>query len=380
MIKPVQVLSDLTENIKAGGIRLGTTLASRFIRAAPGEPALPPGTLIYQGTVRTEKVRLTVIDYGPDHHDVQELQTPEDALPYKITPSTTWINVSGVHEVSVIESFGKNFGIHPLVLEDIVHTSQRPKVEDHGSYLYLVLKMLQYKSESGQIESEQVSLVLGKGWILSFQEKDGDVFDPVRERIKNVQSRLRRFSADYLAYALIDAIVDHYFLALEKVGDKIEDLEDLVQHKPSSDLLRQIHQLKREMIYMRKSIWPLREVINQLYKGEMPLVKEPIRIYLRDVYDHTIQIIETVESFRDMLSGVQDLYLSVLSQRMNEVMKVLTIIATIFIPPTFVAGIYGMNFDHMPELHTAGGYFIVLGVMAASILSMLIFFRRKGWI
>lgn len=288
--------------------------------------------------------------------------------------------MSGVHDVSIIETLGTRYGVHALVLEDIVHTHQRPKIEDHGDYLYLVMRMLSLDETSGEIRGEQVSLILGKSWLITFQEKPGDLFDPVRERSKNPQGRIRRFGADYLAYALVDAIVDHYFILLEKIGDRLEVLEEEIRSHPTPEVLHRIHGLKREMIYLRKSIWPVREVVSQLDKDELPLIRKQTKLYLRDIYDHTIQIMEGVDSFRDMLAGLQDLYLSLASNRMNEAMKVLTIIATIFMPPTFFAGIYGMNFDHMPELHLPYGYFVVLGVMTISVCVMLVYFRRRNWL
>ncbi len=369
----------LTRKLQDGGRTVGR-LATRFIKAAPAMPALPPGSLVYRGEARTEPVRITVIDYDLEHHEQKEVERVEDCFPYRETKSTSWVNLSGVHDLDIIEKLGGHFHVHPLVLEDILHTSQRPKIEDHDHYTYIVLRMLQFGEQSGEVESEQVSLLLGRGWLLTFQEKAGDVFEPVRERVLNPESRLRKNRSDFLAYALIDAIVDHYFIVLEKVGDRIEALEEVIRLKPDPDALQLIHHLKREMIFMRRSIWPLREVVNQLYKGEVALFEEGTRLYLRDLYDHTVQIVETVESLRDMLSGLQDLYLSMVSNRMNEVMKVLTIIATIFIPLTFIAGIYGMNFDNMPELHTPFGYFVVLAVMLSCILGMLLFFRRKHWL
>lgn len=325
-------------------------------------------------------MRISLLTYGADHREWRADCFVEDCMPGGHGSSITWINVSGVHDVSIIETLGTRYGVHALVLEDIVHTHQRPKIEDHGDYLYLVMRMLSLDETSGEIRGEQVSLILGKSWLITFQEKPGDLFDPVRERSKNPQGRIRRFGADYLAYALVDAIVDHYFILLEKIGDRLEVLEEEIRSHPTPEVLHRIHGLKREMIYLRKSIWPVREVVSQLDKDELPLIRKQTKLYLRDIYDHTIQIMEGVDSFRDMLAGLQDLYLSLASNRMNEAMKVLTIIATIFMPPTFFAGIYGMNFDHMPELHLPYGYFVVLGVMTISVCVMLVYFRRRNWL
>jgi magnesium transporter len=279
--------------------------------------------------------------------------------------------VDGLHELNVVEKMGAHFGIHPLVLEDIVHTGQRTKAEEFETYIYIVLKMLVYDETVDHITAEQVSLLLGPHILFSFQEKEGDVFEYVRERIRKARGRIRKSGCDYLAYALMDAVVDQYFAILERLGDKIEALEEQLLEQPTPQILEDIHHLKREMIFMRKQVWPLREVINSLIKDPSELIQETTHIYLRDVYDHTIQVIDTIESFRDVLSGLSDLYLSTVSNRMNEVMKVLTIMATIFIPLTFIAGIYGMNFEFMPELKWqwsypvlwggAGGYFCLNG-------------------
>ncbi|HXV27823.1 MAG TPA: magnesium/cobalt transporter CorA [bacterium] len=371
--------SQIGKDLEKQSQKLGA-IARRFIKATPEEPALSPGTLTYVGEKREEKVTLTVIDYDEHRHEQKEVDSPEACFGYRDSPSVSWINVKGVHDVEMIEKLGKHFGIHALVLEDIVHTHQRPKLENHNNYLYIVLRMLRFDAKKDEIQSSQVSLILARNWLLSFQETNEDVFNPVRERAKNIHGRIRKFRTDYLTYALIDAIVDSYFEVLEKMGEKIEQIEEEINRRPSPETIRQIHVFKREMLFMRKSIWPLREVINQLYKEEVSLIQETTRIYLRDVYDHTIQIIETVESFRDMLSGMLDLYLSVMSNRMNEVMKVLTVIATIFIPPTFVVGIYGMNFENMPELQTHYGYFVVLGALAIVMSGMLLIFRRKKWL
>ena len=281
--------------------------------------------------------------------------------------------------MDIIEKIGNHFNIHPLILEDIVNTGQRPKMEDFIDYIFIVLKMLYYDEKENETKAEQVSLILRSNFVISFQESEGDVFDTIRERIRSDRGRIRRMGADYLAYALIDAIVDNYFIILEKLGEKIEDIEDELVINPAPATLQAIHDLKREMIFLRKSVWPLREVISRLERWESPLINKSLDIYLRDVYEHTIQVIDSIETFRDMLSGLLDIYLSSISNRMNEIMKVLTIIATIAIPLTVITGIYGMNFQSMPELQWWWSYPIVLLVMLTLGILMIIYFRRKKW-
>jgi magnesium transporter len=253
-------------------------------------------------------------------------------------------------------------------------------MEDYGDYMFVVLKMLRHDVKKDEVQAEQVSMILGPHFVISFQEVEGDVFNLIRDRIRQAKGRIRKMGADYLAYALIDAVVDNYFLILEKFGERMEGMEDELVTNPAPETLQEIHTLKRELIFLRRSVWPLRETISGLQRTESSLIAESTEVYLRDVYDHTIQVIDTVESLRDMVSGMLDTYLSSISNRMNEVMKVLTIIATIFIPITFIAGIYGMNFAVMPELGWRWAYFVVLGVMAAVSLVMVIYFRRKRWL
>ena len=341
---------------------------------------LPPGTLVHVGEKRTEKVRITIIDYDEKEFQEKEAEAVEECFPFKDEPTVTWINIDGIHDIETIEKIGKHFDIHPLILEDILNTAQRPKMEDFGDYIFIVFKMLYFDEHEKEIKTEQVSLVLGKNFVISFQEREGDVFNPVRERIRNSKGRIRKMGSDYLAYALVDAIVDNYFIILDKIGEEVESLEEELVGDPGPETLHVIHGLKREMIFLRKSVWPLREVINALERGESPLINESTEIYLKDVYDHTIQVIDTIETFRDVISGMLDTYLSVVSNKMNEVMKVLTIIATIFIPLTFIAGIYGMNFEYMPELGWHLGYFTVWFVMAIVAALMVFYFRRKGWL
>ena len=292
----------------------------------------------------------------------------------------TWINIDGLHEVKIIENIGSHFDIHPLVLEDILHTGQRPKTEDFGSYIYIVLKMLYFNEEENEIQDEQLSIILGSNFVISFQERVGDVFNPVRERIRIGRFQIKKRKSDYLAYALIDAVVDNYFIILEKLGEQIEDLEEELLDNPNPKNLETIHSLKRQLISLRKSVWPLREVIGGLERSESPLFHESTGIYLKDVYDHTIQVIDTIETYRDMVSGMLDTYLSNISNRMNEVMKVLTIIATIFIPLTFISGLYGMNFRYMPELEWHWGYPLIMFIMAILAIFMLFYFRKKRWL
>ena len=340
---------------------------------------LPPGSLVFMGEQRVEKVTITVLDYNERAVHERPVATPADCRPYVEKETVTWINVTGLHDTKLLSEIGEVFKIHPLILEDVLNTGQRPKFEDNNEYLFCVVKMLYRGKGDGEVVSEQVSLVLGRGYLLTFQEMEGDVFDMIRDRIRTGKGRIRKMGCDYLAYALLDAIVDNYFTVLEDIGDKIECLQDAVTERPELDTLQTMHQLKREMIFMRKNLWPIRELVSEIEKSESDLLSEGLSPYLRDVYGHTFQVIDTVEAWREMLSGALDIYMTGVSNRMNEVMKVLTVIATIFIPLTFIVGVYGMNFEHMPELRWKPGYAAVWGLMICVGIGMAVFFKRKKW-
>lgn len=352
-----------------------------LISPKPKKIGLSPGTLIYMGEKKEQPVQITVIDYLGDDYNEREVDSVKDILPYKDSQSNSWININGLHNVDLIDNIGKNFDVHPLVLEDILHTTQRPKLEEFDNYIFIVLRMFFYNDETKELKNEQVSLILGKNYLLTFQEDLGDVFDPVRERLRKGGVRMRKGGPDYLAYALIDAVVDSYFHILELLGEDIEEIEERLVQDAEREELRVIHRLRRELIMLRKSVWPLREVLSAIQRSEIGLIREQTGVYLRDVYDHTIQVIDTIESYRDMVVSMLDTYLSSISNKMNEVMKVLTIIATIFIPLTFLAGVYGMNFKHFPELQKEWmypwGFWIFITVAA---LLMLWYFRRKKWL
>jgi len=341
---------------------------------------LPPGTLVHIGEKLTEKTRITVVEYDGKDFLEKELGTLDACYLFPKEPVVTWVNVIGIHQVEVLEKLGNRFGVHPLALEDILNTEQRPKIEDYGDDLFIVVKLLSSNEERDEIEAEQISLILRPNAILSFQEKEGDDFSTVKERLRAGKGRLRKMGADYLAYTLLDIVVDQYFVVLEKLGERIEVLEGRLLADPGTATLQKIQNLKKEMLLLRKWIWPLREVISSLERGEFPGIQESTRIYLRDVYDHTIQVMDAIEIYRDMLSGMLDIYLSSLNNRMNAVMKVLTIIATIFMPLTFLAGVYGMNFKHMPELDWPWGYPLILIFMAVVAILMLTLFRLKKWL
>ena len=355
---------------------------TRTTKRMSHKAGLPPGSLVHIGKRKVEKTRITIIDYDEKQFQEKETETIEECFPFKDKPTVTWVNIDGIHDTEIVEKIGQHFGIHPLVLEDILNTGQRPKVEDFEDYLFFVVKMLSCEEEGrkGTTSSEQVSILVGPHWVISFQELQGDVFEAIRDRIRNDKGRVRKAGPDYLAYALIDAIVDGYFIVLESLGDRIETLENEVIENPSSGTLQEINKLKREMITLRRSVWPLREVIASLERGGSSLIQKATMAYLRDLYDHTVQVADTIETYRDMVSGTRDTYLSSVSNRMNEVMKVLTIIATIFIPVTFIAGIYGMNFQFMPELAWRGSYFVVWGVMLAVAGVMIAYFKKKDWL
>lgn len=338
----------------------------------------PPGTVVYQGEERTEKVKISLIEYNETEFIEKEFYDLSECLDFVNPALVKWMNVDGIHRVELIEAIGKKFNIHPLTLEDVVNTSQRPKFEDYDNYVVAIMKMIYYDVE---LHSEQLSVVLIEGMVISFQEADGgDAFDLIRTRIRQGKGRIRKMGADYLAYALIDAVVDCYFNILEKIGDKIEILEEELITEPSKETMQHLHYMKREMIFLRKAVWPMRELVNNMERCETELIKPTTDIYLRDVNDHIIRVIDTVETYRDLLSGMMDIYLSSVSNRMNEVMKVLTIITTIFVPVTFIAGVYGMNFDFMPELHSKWGYPLTWLVMLTVMISLMVYFRRKKWL
>jgi magnesium transporter len=352
----------------------------RFIKKGLSKAGSAPGTLEHIGEKKIDQPLMRLVTYDGSGINEQELQTLDQFPARTEVAGVAWLNIDGIHDLALIEQIGQRFGIHPLAQEDIVNTGQRPKVEVFDDALFLVLKMLRYDEIEEIILAEQVSLVLGPHWLISFQETSGDVFDPVRERLRRGKGRIRTAGCDYLAYALIDAVVDHYFHILERIGTRIEDLEEAITDSPQQKNLHAIHYLKREVIYLRKQVWPLREMVGRLIKEDSPLVHETTRLFLGDVYDHVIQSMDTIESYRDLLTSLLDLYLSMVSNRMNEVMKVLTIIATIFIPITFVAGIYGMNFKYMPELDWRWGYAMAWAVMAVIAAGLLIYFKRRKWL
>ncbi len=334
---------------------------------------------MHAGEVKPEETKISLMTYDEATCEERELTRVEEAFPLKDGSTVTWIDIDGLRSIPTIEALGKHFGFHPLVLEDVVTTGQRPKMEDHESYLYLVLRMVRSRDSTGEIDDEQLSLFLGPGWVISIQEKAGDVFDPVRERIRNGKGRIRKMGAGYLAYALVDAVVDHYFVVLEKLGDRVDSLSEKLVTEPGPASLRELQTLRHELLFLRKWIWPLRDVISRLERCESAFFSEATRIYLRDVYDHAIQVLDTVETYRDMVSGMLEIYLSSLSNRMNEIMKVLTIITTVFIPLSFVAGLYGMNFQYMPEIEWRYGYFAILGLMTVMAGVMVLYFKRRRW-
>lgn len=353
---------------------------ARLISKSSKKVGAPPGTLQYVGNKEAVQTRISIMDYYQKDFNEKEVQNIEDCFPFKSTPTVTWLNIDGLHDVQIIESIGKFYDIHPLVLEDILNTNQRPKLEEYDNYLFFVVRMLAFNASEKKIVSEQVSLVLGENFVISFQELEGDVLEPLRERIRAGKGRIRDLGTDYLTYAILDVLIDNYFIILEKIGEKIEDFEEELMFEPKQNLLQDIYSLKRELLFLRRSVWPLREAVSAIEKTESKLIGRKTRPFLRDLYDHAIQVIDTVETSRDLVAGMLDLYLSSMSNKMNEVMKVLTIIATIFIPLTFIAGIYGMNFNYMPELAWHWGYFAVWGIMVVVAIIMIIYFRRKKWL
>lgn len=371
-----------------------TTLNSIFLhhpykRVHRKPPGQMPGTPFHTGIKRLDKVLISVHDFDESHYEVIPIDKIETSEPYIENKSKTWIQVRGLHDIETLKTVWDYFELHPLVQEDVVSTSQRPKVEHYPDHIYMVLRMITHRSDGSEgmkLQTEQISIILGKNYVLTFQESDEPVFEPIMRRLEVSSTRLRKLGPDYLAYALMDTIVDHYFHALDEIGESIERVEEMIINDPDTGHLQKMHALRRDLIFFRKSVWSLRDGINSLIRDEMPLISSDVKVFLRDVYDHVVQVIDSIETNREMVMGLFDMYMSGLSNRMNEVMKVLTIIATIFIPLTFIAGVYGMNFDpeaspfNMPELNWYYGYPLSLLLMFLLSLGMLYYFRRKRWI
>ncbi len=339
----------------------------------------PPGTIVFLGKQRHEVVSIEFLHYSDTALHEQSAVSVDQCWDIIKEPGVTWISVNGIHDVEIIEAIGKRFGLHPLTLEDLVNPFQRPRTAEFPNYISFVLKMLAFDEATSQVEIEHVSLILGENYVISFLEDAGDVFDAVRDRIRSANGRIRTLKSDYLAYSLIDIVIDQYFLAIERIGDLIEDIDLRILTNPKPGDIQEVHHFKRDILRLRKSVWPLREEIATLERTESALIRPETKVFLRDLYDHTIEVIDMVETFRDILGGIHDTYLSSVSNRMNEVMKVLTIIATIFIPLTFIVGVYGMNFEYMPELEWRWGYFMIWGVMLAVGAGLIWFFKRKDW-
>lgn len=353
-------------------------ITSHFKKVKSKKPGLSPGTLIFVGSKKLEATKIEVVDFTKEKIEETEIENPEDCVKYKTSQSTTWINITGLHDTQVIEKICNNYGIHPLIQEDIVNTQQRPKLEDMVEHLVVSLKMIYYDEQNKGIAFEHITVILGKNFVMTFQESEGDVFDNIRKRLRNGKGRIRG-KADYLAYAIIDAVVDNYSVVLEKVSEAMDYLEDEIAN-PKHNTQESIRRLKKEIIFLRKNIVPLKEVIRSFERSESKLINQETSIYFRDVYDHVVEVIETTETYREILGGIMESYHSGISNKANEVMKVLTIIATIFIPLTFIVGIYGMNFKYMPELEWQNGYFFVWGIMIVVAGIMTLYFKKKKWL
>lgn len=349
-------------------------------RHAHRKIGLPPGSVVFVGETPSVPVNITVTDYTEEQFDEEPIDPMHLSPEYRTPDTTTWIQVTGIHDVDIIQKLGDYFGLHPLVQEDIANVHQRPKLEVFDDHLYIVAKRVNVDADGTNIRAEQISLIVGDGYVLSFQESGQEPFEPVRKRIRNGRGRIRGAGADYLAYALLDVIVDQYFVTLDAFGMRTEALEDEILETPTNETQEELNELRRDLVFMRRMTWPIRDVLSQLARIDSPLWHDATRPFIRDVHDHAVQVLDLLESMRDVVNGLTDLYMTTLSNRMNEIMKVLTIIGTIFIPLTFVAGIYGMNFSYMPELEYQYGYPIAMSVMALLAVVLLFYFRRREWI
>lgn len=353
---------------------------SRF--SLKNKPGAIPGSLHFIGEKKIDAPFFKTIVYDKDSlvESSKIASNYGKSLAELSLEKTNWLDIEGLSDTKMIEEIGAKFLLHNLLLEDVLNTMHRPKIEEFDRATLVIVKMLTYNSAECSIVSEHVSLVLAHNTLISFQEIEGDVFEPIRERIRHSSGKIRIKDANYLLFALLDAIVDNYFSIIEKIGEELEKLEESILENPSDEAVRRIHYFNRQMIVLRKAVWPLREVINGILKGVGDIVNEQNELYFRDLYDNTIQVIETVEMYRDTISGLRDLAFSNISNKMNDIMKTLTVMSSIFTPLTFIAGLYGMNFDNMPELHSKYGYFIVLAVMISILVMLLYIFRRSKWL
>ncbi|MCK9225236.1 MAG: magnesium/cobalt transporter CorA [Candidatus Muirbacterium halophilum] len=352
---------------------------AKIIKHCANKIGRAPGTLLHTGEKKLNNVLIEKFTYSKKDCIFEKISDISKLNNINKKDYITWINICGLHDIKALEEIGKIFNIHSLTLEDILHTEIRPKYEELHDSIFFILKMYLYNKKTDYILTEQVSFILKDNIVLTFQEREGDVFDPIRERLKNNKGKVRSSAADYLLYTLADSLIDQYFVILENFADKSEEIEEILLNNPNQKTLSEIYKVKRELLILRKTIWPVREIISSLLKYDGDLIKKDTEIYIRDLYEHTISIIDTVETLRDMASGMVDLYISSVSNRMNEIMKVLTIFSAIFIPLTFIAGVYGMNFANMPELSWEWGYFGVLALMLLLFIAMIFFFKKKKW-
>ncbi|MFC1554510.1 magnesium/cobalt transporter CorA [candidate division KSB1 bacterium] len=350
----------------------------KLFRKQSKKIGLAPGAAVFVGEQKVEKVSISAIDYNKEHLEIKEFEKIEEVFPFKDTSTVSWINIYGLHDIELIEKICNHFDIHMLVKEDILNTAQRPKIEVFDDHIFIVLKMIYY-DEKDVLNREQVSIILGKKFVITFQEQPGDVFDPLRERIKTGKIRQRRNTTDYLVYAIMDMLVDNYFFVLEQMNSRLNELDTEVSDNPEENIVQEVKSIKRELLLLKKLIWPVRELVEKTINEEHDFFCESTIPFLRDLRDHTMQVIETVELFREIANSIISHYDSYQNSKMNEVMKILTLIASIFIPLTFIAGIYGMNFRNMPELESEWGYFVVLSVIAVIGVFMIYYFKRKKW-
>jgi magnesium transporter len=352
-------------------------MAGRKKRSA--KSGLPPGSLVHLGERKLEHSAISLIEYGPDALEEHQFDSIVASRAFTPTQPIRWLNVYGLHEPEVMAEIGRRFNLHPLVLEDILNTDQRPKIDEYADYLYIVTRFFDYDDKTMTVSSEQVSIVVGRHFVLTFQEKPTGNFNPVRDRLRQGRGQIRGAGADYLAYTLLDTVVDRYFAVLEGLSERAERLEEELMEKPSPRVLGTLHRLKRETLTLRRAVWPLREVINLLTRSNNFFGTE-VQPYLRDVYDHTVHVIESLEAVRDLIAGLLEIYLSTVSNRVNQEVRILTVIALIFMPSALMAGIFGMNFKEMPLLDNPNGFFLIIGLMVTVAATLAAIFWRRKWL